>query len=393
MAMIPGFPQWLLPFRLAWRQLRAEQARLATAIAGVMFASVLILMQIGFRAALFETATALPNAFRGDLFLINPLTQALFRAEPIPRVRAHQVLAAPEVEQVTPISLTQLMWRNPVTGAHRAVEIIGFDTESGAVGLDGLAVLVDALKRNDTLAFDALSRPEFGDIPGLLARDGMMRGQLGNHAVDVVGTFRLGTTFAADGNVVVNETTFWRLARDVPPDTMGIAAIRLKPGADVMVTRDALRSVLPHDVDIVTRAELRQREHNYWDDTTPIGAIFLFVTVIGILVGTVIVYQILFTDVTNHLGEYATLKAIGFSNWYLSQVVIAEAIILAALGFVPGAAISLFVYQIASNASYLTLTLTGARCFEVFLIIVGMCITAALLAVRKAREANPADIF
>jgi putative ABC transport system permease protein len=391
--IFPGIPRWLLPSRLAWRQLRAEPARLLTAIAGVMFASILVLMQLGFRAALFETATALPNALRGELFLIHPLTQALFRAEPLPRARAFQALAVPGVEQVVPIYLTQLMWRNPSNGSHRAVQIIGFDTESGAIGIDGLAGLAETLKRADTVAFDALSRPEFGDIAGLLARHGVVNGQLGNRAVEVIGTFKLGTTFAADGNVVTNETTFWRIAPDIQPDAMSIAAIRLKPRADPLLVRAELRKLLPGDVDVVTRGQLIQREHDYWDGTTPIGVIFLFGTVIGLLVGTVIVYQILFTDVTNHLREYATLKAIGFSNGYLGRVVISEAIILGVLGFVPGVLACVLLYRLAGQAAYLTLTLTGERCAEVFLIIVGMCVAAALLAVRKARQANPADIF
>src|SRR5271154_5509841 len=132
--LVPGIPGWMLPVRLAWRQLRAEPARLSAALAGVMFASILVLMQLGFRGALFETATALPRALRGELFLINPLTQALFRAEPLPRARAFQALAEPEVEQVMPIYLAQLFWRNPTTGTHRAIQIIAFDTTSGDLG-------------------------------------------------------------------------------------------------------------------------------------------------------------------------------------------------------------------------------------------------------------------
>jgi putative ABC transport system permease protein len=106
--MIPGIPAWLLPLRLAWRQLRAEPSRLLAAVAGVMFASILVLMQLGFRGALFDTAIALPQALRGELFLIHPLTTALFRAEPLPRVRAFQALSVPDVEQVAPVYLARL---------------------------------------------------------------------------------------------------------------------------------------------------------------------------------------------------------------------------------------------------------------------------------------------
>jgi putative ABC transport system permease protein len=363
------------------------------AIAGVMFASILVLMQLGFRGALFDTAIALPNALKGELFLIHPLTQALFRAEPLPRVRAFQALSVAGIEQVVPIYLTQLMWRNPTTGTHRTVQIIAFNTESGAVGITGLAPLANALKREDTVAFDALSRPEFGDIGALLARDGVVNAQLGNHMVEVVGTVKLGASFTADGSVVMNENTLSRVAPGVRPSDTSVVALQLKPGADPRGVQLELARMLPHDVDVITRPELMRREQLYWDAATPIGVIFLFGTLMGLMVGSVIVYQILFTDVANHLREYATLKAIGFSNAYLSRVVIGEACILGCLGFVPGALASLLLYRVAGNAAYLNLTLTGGRCVSVFLMIVGMCIGAGLLALRKLRQADPAAIF
>jgi putative ABC transport system permease protein len=383
----------MLPLRLAWRQLRAEPSRLVAAVAGVMFASILVLMQLGFRAALFDTAIALPEALRGELFLIHPLTQALFRAEPLPRVRAFQALSIPGVKQVVPIYLTQLMWRNPTTGTHRTVQIIAFNTESGAVGIDGLAPLANALKREDTVAFDALSRPEFGDIVGLLARDGIVRAQLGNHMVEVVGTVKLGASFTADGSVVMNENTLTRVLPEMRLSDASVVALQLKSGADLQLIRSELAKSLPHDVDVTTRAELMRREQLYWDAATPIGVIFLFGTLMGLMVGTVIVYQILFTDVANHLREYATLKAIGFSNLYLSKVVIGEACILGCLGFFPGLLASLLLYRVAGNAAYLNLTLTRERGVAVFLMIVGMCVVAGLLALRKLRLADPAEIF
>jgi putative ABC transport system permease protein len=256
-----------------------------------------------------------------------------------------------------------------------------------------LAPLSDALKRDDTVAFDALSRPEFGDIAGLLARDGVVRAQLGNRMVEVVGTVRLGASFTADGSVVTNETTFRRLLPGMPPGDASIVALQLKPGADPLSVRSELVKLLPHDVDIVTRGELMRREQAYWDAATPIGVIFLFGTLMGLIVGMVIVYQILFTDVANHLREYATLKAVGFSNLYLSQVVIGEALILGCLGFIPGALVSVVLYGVAGKAAYLNLTLGGDRCVLVFLMIVGMCVAAGLLALRKLRQADPAEIF
>jgi putative ABC transport system permease protein len=383
----------LLPLRLAWRQLRAERARLGFAIAGVMFACVLVFMQLGFRSALFDSATALPQAMRGELFLMHPLTTALFKPEPIPRVRAYQTLALEEVAQAVPIYMTQAMWRNPENGTRRAVQLVGFDTEAGAVSFPGLAALVPALKRPDTVAFDDRSRPEFGPVAAILAREGPFKAQIGNREVEVVGTVSLGASFGADGNAVMSETNFRRLVKERLASNTDLVALRLREGADPLAVQARLRRLLPPDVTVLTHAELVRWERNYWEETTPIGFIFAFGSLMGLIVGMVIVYQILFADIAGHLSEYATLKAMGYSNWYLRRVVMGEALVLAALGFVPGILASAVLYDVVAEATFLPLGMDLDRGLLVFGLIFGMCASAGLLAMRKLGDANPADMF
>lgn len=382
-----------LPFRLAWRQLRAERARLLSAIAGVMFACVLVFMQLGFRSALFDSATALPQALRGELFLIHPLTTAMFRPESFPRVRAFQTLAVPDVALAVPIYLTQAIWRNPVNGSHRAIQLIGFDTEAGAVSFPGLPSLIGALKRPDTIAFDWKSRPEFGPIPALLKANGPIRVQIGNREVEIVGTVSLGASFGADGNAVMNETNFRRLAKDRQTSNIDLVALRLRPSADPLIVQQRLTALLPPDVRVVTHDELVAWERNYWETATPIGFIFAFGSLMGLIVGMVIVYQILFADVASHLAEYATLKAMGYSAGYLRLVVMGAAGILAGFGFVPGLLASAGLYDVVAKATLLPLQMEAARGLLVLALIFGMCAAAGLLAMRKLRDADPADMF
>jgi len=388
-----GVPRLLLPVRLAWRQLRAERARLIAAVAGVMFATVLVLMQLGFRAALFETAVALPQAIRGELFLMSPLTEALFRFEPVPRVRAYQALAVPGVAQAVPIYLAQEPWRNPLTGAHRVIQLIGFDANANAIAIPGLAGLAPALTQRDTVAFDSLSRPEFGPIPQLFAQDGHLKAELADREVTVVGTVKLGASFDADGNVVMSETTFRRLVPGDPASDVAMVALRLKDPADVARVRERLSALLPGDVQVFTHPELMRREQRYWDKATPIGVIFAFGSLMGLMVGMVIVYQILFSDVCSHLRAYATLKALGFSHLYLNMVVLGEACILACAGYLPGFLISAMLYRFVGQAAHMPLELTGERSIAVFGMILGMCVGSGLLALRKLREADPASVF
>jgi putative ABC transport system permease protein len=383
----------LLAVRLAWRQLRSEKARFASAIAGVMFACVLVFMQLGFRSALFDSATALIGAMRGDLFLMHPLTTASFRPEPFPRLRAYQALALPEVERAVPIYLAQATWRNPEDGTRRTIQLIGVDADAGVLDFPGLAPILDRLKRADTIAFDARSRPEFGAVPRLLAERGPFEVQVGNRDMQVVGLIEIGPSFGADGNIVLSDVNFRRLVKERLPSAVDLVAIRLRPGSDIGATQQRLRDLLPADVAVLTQAELNAHERKYWEEATPIGFIFAFGSLMGLVVGMVIVYQILFSDIAGHLKEYATLKAMGYSNGYLGRVVLGAALILAVAGFLPGIAISAFLYDVVGSATFLPLAMDMARASSVFAMIFTMCAVAGLLAMRKLRDANPADMF
>lgn len=383
----------LLPLRLAWRQLRAEKARLFSAIAGVMFAAVLVFMQLGFRAALFDSATALLSAFRADIFLMHPLTTVSFKPETLPRVRASQALALPEVQAAAPVYLAQATWRNPENGTRRAIQLVGFDVEAGVMDFPGLAPLIEALKRPDSMAFDLRSRPEFGDVAKLLAERGPFDVQVGNRQMQVVGLIEIGPSFGADGNVVMSELNFRRVVKERLVSQVDLVAIRLMPGADIEAAKRRLAEVLPDDVTVLTQPELVAWERRYWEEATPIGFIFMFGSLMGLVVGMVIVYQILFSDIASHLREYATLKAMGYSNGYLGRAVLSAALILAVLGFLPGLALSAVLYDVVGKGTFLPLAMDWERALGVFAMIFTMCAVAGLLAMRKLRDANPADMF
>jgi putative ABC transport system permease protein len=389
----PGFLSGLvLAMRLAWRQLRADRARLATAIAGVMFACVLVFMQLGFKGALFDSATNLLQALRADLFLYHPLTEASFRPERMPRSRAHQVLADPDVTQSIPVYLTQVALRNPESGTRRAVQVIGFDAAAGALRFPGIEEVAEALKRPDTFAFDLRSRPEFGPIAQMFRERGPFMIELNGREMELVGLIEIGPSFGADGNVVMSEVNFRRVF-ERRPTNIDLVAIKLREGADANAVAARLTQLLPQDVRVMTHAALVAKERHYWETGTPIGFIFLFGSIMGLVVGMVIVYQILFADIAGHLSEYATLKAMGYSNGYLTRVVLGAAVILALIGFVPGFLLSAFLYDFVAGATFLPLVMTAERALGVFALIFAMCFVAGLLAMRKLRDANPADMF
>ncbi|XPM56669.2 MAG: FtsX-like permease family protein [Leptolyngbya sp. IPPAS B-1204] len=133
----------------------------------------------------------------------------------------------------------------------------------------------------------------------------------------------------------------------------------------------------------MTKADYAKAEVAFWNASTPVGYTFDLGVVIAFIVGAVIVYQILYSDVTDHLPEYATLKAIGFRDRYLLVVVFQESLILAALGFIPGTAIALGLYQITHVATLLPMAMNAGRVVFVFVLTALMCSVAASMAVRN----------
>lgn len=383
----------MLAFRLAWRQLRHEPSRLVAALSGVMFACVLIFMQLGFMTALLDSAVSLQLGMKAEVYLLNRTTEALWRSSPFPRARLMQALALPEVARVVPLYVGNAVWKNPVDGQKRTLLLLGLDPQAGLLALHGLTQgKLDMVSRPDTILFDERAKPQFGPIAQMLA-EGPVRTELNNRRVEVAGMFAVGPTFGTEGHAITSEVNFRRYLPGRAFGEADVGAIFLRPGSDAQAVRDRLAALLPDDVVVLTHDGLVQFERDYWTQTAPIGFVFGLGVAIGVVVGCVIVYQILFSDISRHISEYATLKAVGYPNAYLSKVVMGEALILAVLGFIPGAVIARGLYALASAKIFIPLVMDVSKIVLVFSLIFGMCLLSGLLAIRKLRDANPADMF
>jgi putative ABC transport system permease protein len=203
----------------------------------------------------------------------------------------------------------------------------------------------------------------------------------------------MGIGFAAPGNVITSEQTFLRLFPNHPQSMIDLGLIRLAPGTDASRVVAQLRALMPQDVRVMSRREFMDLEKNFWQNISPIGVIFAVGVFMGFLVGTIIVYQILYTDVSDHLAEYATLKAIGYRDTYLFSIVLKESLLLSLLGYFPGLIASYAVYLLISSATGLPMTMTLGRAVMVFAFTIVMCCGSGALAMRRVRSADPADVF
>ena len=380
---------------LAWLQLTREKTRLAVALAGIAFADILMFMQLGFRDALFDGNVQLHKSLEGDIVLINPQSEALLSMETFSQRRLYQALAVKEVKSVHPIYVDFTGWKNPQNQKLRSIQVVGFNPKEHVFNLPGIQQNLDKIKLRDVVLFDRGSRAEFGEVATNIDQGKTIITEVGGRQIKVKGTFQLGTSFGADGNLITSDLNFIRLFNNErrKQGLIDIGLIKLEPGANTEVVLEKLKNYLPKDVLVLSKQEFVDFEKSYWASSTPIGFIFTFGTIIAFIVGTVIVYQILYSEVSEHLPEYATLKAMGYTQNYLLLVIFKEALILACLGYMPGFAFAIFQYKMASDATLLPIVMTGSRAVLVLILTILMCSISGVIAVRKLRSADPADIF
>jgi putative ABC transport system permease protein len=284
-------------------------------------------------------------------------------------------------------------WKTWDTHREVPIFVIGFDPSVPALSLPGIPESIGRTKLPDTYLFDIGSKPDYGPVASVFHRDGTASTELGGKRIEIGGLFQLGLSFAADGNLVTSDMNFFRLLPHRKRGLIDIGLIRVKPGADPAGVAAAIRPTLPPGLQVMTLDEYQNSEKAYWAKRTPVGFIFNLGVLVGFIVGSVIVYQILYTDVADHLSEYATLKAMGYADSYLYGVVIKEALFLSLLGFIPGLLLSTALGVLTRKITLLPASMTWDRALTVLVLTVAMCVASAVLSLRKLRAADPADIF
>ena len=297
---------------LAWRQMIFSRAKLLAAVLGVMFACVLVYMQTGFRDALYASVVLAPSKIDGDLFLIHRQTEAFWRTIPFARAELYRTMAHPDIKEVIPLYMGMAPFKNPQDHTKRTLTIYGYDPLTHLMNIPQVIDQHDRIIDPDTGLFDEASRPEFGPMAQLLSR-GPVLTEINDRSITLRGMFRLGGSFASDGNVIVNDNNFFRIFAGRVPEQIDLGVIRLKAGVDPVAVQASLRQRVSQDVYLFTFKEMQQHEFDYWQKNVPVGFIFGFGTLMGLVVGMIIVYQILFTDISTHMNQYATLTAMGYT--------------------------------------------------------------------------------
>ncbi|MEL6491235.1 MAG: ABC transporter permease DevC [Cyanobacteria bacterium J06634_6] len=396
---------WQVRKPLGWAQLTHRKIRLLVAMTGVAFSNILIFTQLGLKDMLFDGVTLVPDHLQGDLFLVSAYAPNIDRGT-FPSIYLYQANAVQGVRSASPLYVEFSNWVNPDDLARpegsknsekfqlfpNSVKILAFNPEQPVLAIPEVNQQIDRLSTPGAVLYDRLGQEKLGSVVEQFQSSGTVSTLMNNQRVYVTGLFSLGSTLFDNGHIVMSDWSYTQWYGSESLNRVSVGCLFLEPGADLEGVRSRLNTALPNSIKVLTQAELSAAEQAF-RASLPNGKVLNFGAAMGFIVGIVIVYQVLYTDVSEHLPEYATLKAMGYSDRALLAVVLQEALILAVLGFVPGYFASYGVYQLLVVITRVPLVMKTAVAVQVFVLTLVMCVVSGAIAMNKLRAADPADVF
>lgn len=384
---------------LAWLNVTSNFGRMLLNALGIGFAVVLMFTQIGFLYGLFDSAVEVLRLMKADLVVLSPARYTVPSEQRFDYGLIDRAKSVAGVSQVVPLYMDRSLAVARVQGhVSRSIRVLGVPIHAEPFVDSVMNKKCRELNDANMALVDRRSKETYGfekkDINKLRAQVVELSGQ----RVLLNDWVTIGTDFVYDGTLIVGEAGVERYfptrnGKGQPLAAVDLGLIRIEPGSDIEQVRDSLEAKLGNGIEVFTHQELISREIGFWARNTPIGIIFSIGTIMGMFIGVIICYQILFTDIQDHLPEYATLKAMGYGPGYFLKFVLAQAFYLCISGFIPGAIVSWFLYQWLSDWTGLVMRLQPDRILIVGILTLMMSILSGLLAVRKLWRTDPAALF
>ncbi|MBU2580945.1 MAG: ABC transporter permease [Alphaproteobacteria bacterium] len=373
-------------FTLAFRNLFHDRIRLAVTLVGILFSIVLVAVQLGLYLGASRMITANIDHADADLWVM-PFGAKSFEDGGLlmgSRER-HQALATPGVEQVTPIVVRFSEWRKPAGGSTRVV-VVGSDAEEGAVKPLSLKNGTwEDIKAPDAIAVDETYLKDLGvDKIGDTAQIGPGRVKIGALTSGV-------RSFTQSPYVYTPLSRARALVGAEGSDLATFHLVKVFADQDVEQVRANLLSRL-EGAEVLTKQEFRDRSLRQWLFRTGAGVALIGGALLGILVGTVIVAQTLYSSTKDHINEFATLRALGSSSGYIHKVILTQAGLSAVIGYVLGMVLALLIV-VASQSTPLPIVMTPQLAAGLFTVTVLMCAISAVSAIVKVTKIDPATVF
>ena len=369
---------------LGIRLLALSSRRLAAAFAGMAVAVVVMFVELGLLLGILDSQALMANLVIGDLVVVDEARSNLHNWDTMDRVRISQIGGVAGVAASIPLYQVPMGLKNTDDEAIRRIVVLAFPATEVPLAIGDPREISAALSVPDNVLFDRLSRPIYAKIePGQnIELDGAQN--------RVAGLVSIGPDIVNDGAIVMSEGTLLSRRPNARP-IMGI--IRLSPGADLEDTRARIVENLPNDVRVYTPREIRWREIAFTLRSAPIGILFGIGMLAGLVIGSITCYQILFNEIVDRLEQYATLKAMGFSEMFLRRVILEQAILLSWGGFLVGLAASWLVYLYIAGETALLVRLNIVSVSTIFVLATLMSVVAGQLALRRVLNADPAELY
>lgn len=369
---------------LAWKNLIHDKTRLVVTLVGVVFALVLVLIQMGLFLGFLETTANIVVDSKADIWIASPKIPHVNAATPIPEKWRYLALEVPGVERAEKFILQFAQWKLP-TGATESVQVVGYDLASGLGAPVRLSVGdLAELYNEDTVIVDELYKEKLGvthlgqtfEINGRRAR-----------VIGYTSGMRSFTTSPYVFMSVKNAQNYMRFQ----VDRTSFLLVRVAPGYTVAQVLADLKTRIPN-LDILTGPEMEKQTQYYWLFSTGAGITTLMGAVLGLLVGMVVVAQTTYASTMDHIREFGTLKAMGAPNTYIYKVIIQQAVMAAVGGYVAAIITGIWVARASESAGAIILVPREVIIAVLFL-SVGMCVIASMLSIRKATTIDPALVF
>ena len=369
---------------LAFRNLFHDRLRFIATLIGIVFSIVLVTVQMGLYLGFGRMVTTMIDHAEADLWVMPRGTKCFEDPSLIDSRNRYRVLSVEGVADAVPVVIGFADWRTP-NGATTPVFVIGSDLRAGGLHPWNLVEgRIESLSIPDAVAIDRSYFDRLG-ISGVGAR-AEIRGVAVQVAAVTDGIRSFTTT-----PYVFMDVDRARKHTGISTDKATYFLVRLTPKADVEQVRDRISSNLSN-VEVLTSAEFRERSRSFWLFGTGAGAALFAGALLGVIVGTVIVAQTLYSSTKDHLNEFATLRAIGSSSRYIHKVIVCQALLSAIIGFSLAALIGgVIVHLTASTA--LPIVITQSLMIGLFLLTVAMCIGSAIAAIVQVTRIDPAMVF
>ncbi len=370
---------------LASRNLFHDRVRLAVTLIGILFSIVLVAVQLGLYLGASRMITANIDHANADLWITAYGAKSFEDGGVLLSSRErHQALATPGVESVVPLVVMFSEWRKPGGGSTRVV-VIGTDAEDG--GLEPWA-LVDG-------TWEDIKAPNSVGVERTYLKDLGVDG-IGDSAQISFGRVRVAALTEGVRSFTQSPYVYMPLSRarqliGLKNDASTFHLVRVHEGVNVENVRQALLSRL-ESAEVLTTREFRDRSLTQWLFRTGAGVALIGGALLGILVGTVIVAQTLYSSTKDHINEFATLRALGSSKGYIHQVILAQAGLSAVLGYCLGMFVAMLVVM-ASQSTPLPIVMTFQLAAGLFVVTLAMCAISAISAIMKVTKIDPATVF